>query len=68
MTNSYFDTTDLETPVKTLDDYIIYHQVNMKDRKLQEVILNRNDAVFNDKMVQFSDDLEQGHRDWISFD
>lgn len=68
MTNSYFDIGDLEVPIKTLDDYIIYHQVDINERKMQEVILNRNDATFNDKMVQFSDDLEQGTRTWISFE
>lgn len=35
---------------------------------MQEVILNKNEATENDKMIQISDGLEQKTRYWISFE
>lgn len=49
-TNSYVDSTDYDEPIKTVDDYIFYDQLDVTSNTRREVILNYNIAKFNDKI------------------
>ena len=68
MTNSYFETSDLESPIKTIDEYIFNHQINTSENIFKEVILNYNEANLNDQMMQVSDDLELRTKSWVSLE
>lgn len=49
-TNSYVDSLDYDEPIKTVDDYIFYDQLDATSNTRREVILNYNIAKFNDKI------------------
>ena len=69
VTNSYVDSSDYDTPIKTLPDYIFNEQIiNFTAQTRRQVTLNYNKAKFNDAHFQFSDTLEARNETFISLD
>ena len=49
-TNSYVESLDYEAPIKTIDDYLFYEQLDANVNTRRQVELNYNIAKFNDNL------------------
>ena len=66
--NSFVDSTEFDDPIKTQDEYIFNDQLDPDKNIRREVTLNYNIAKFNDKLFQFSDDLEIEKETFLTID
>ena len=49
-TNSYVESLDYDAPIKTIDDYLFYEQLDANVNSRRQVELNYNIAKFNDNL------------------